>query len=671
MLHGLKLTRQLEERIELKLYRQGKILGGVFSSRGQEAISIGAALALQDDDLICPSHRDMGIYLLRGMTPERILGHHLGRINGPSKGKDGNLHTGDIELGLISFVSHLADTIPVAAGVALSYKLRALPRVASVFFGDGGSSRGDFHEALNLAAVWKLPVVFVCNNNQYAYSTPLAKQMAVPGIAERAIGYGFPTHTVDGNDVVEVFRMIRSAAERARTGGGPTLIEAVTFRMSGHAAHDDAPYVPKELFAEWEKKDPIARLEQRMLSEGLLDEQDIRRLESEIDLEIDRALAVAQACPEPEPESALSDVYADEPRDAPLPSWKSSLATQISCNERVPAEVKPVDSEEGESSVTYLEAIRQGLTEELDSDPRVYLMGEDIADYGGAFKVTEGLLERFGPDRVIDTPVAESGIVGAAIGSALAGMRPVVELQFIDFISCAFDQLTNFAAKSRYRWGAAVPLVVRGPCGARVHGGPFHSQNVESYFLHTPGLKIVAPATAEDARGLIKSAIRDDDPVLYFEHKYLYRRIRGTLPRGDGAIPIGKAVCRRRGSDLSIITFGAMVFTALDAAEALAEHGASVEVLDLRTLMPLDHDAVLESVARTGKVIVLHESPLTGGIGGELAAIIAERAFEYLDGPVRRIAATDTPVPYAKPLEEYHLPQVEDIVRVARELLKY
>ena len=499
----------------------------------------------------------------------------------------------------------------------------------------------------------------------------MAKQMAVPGVAERAIGYGFPTHTVDGNDVIEVYRVIRQAAERARSGGGATLIEAVTFRMSGHAAHDDAPYVPPELFEHWQSKDPIRRLEQHMMAIGLTDEQAIRELDTQIELDIDRALEIAQAAPDPRPESVLVDVYAHEPRNAPVPDWKLSPSEKPTCEERTRAEVVPVDSTDASSSITYLEAIRQGLAEELESDSRVFLMGEDIADYGGAFRVTEGLLDRFGADRVIDTPIAESGIVGAAIGSALAGMRPVVEMQFIDFISCAFDQLTNFAAKSRYRWGPAVPIVVRGPCGARVHGGPFHSQNVESYFLHTPGLKIVAPATAADARGLLKSAIRDDDPVLYFEHKYLYRRIRGTLPEGDAAVPIGKAACRRRGSDLTIVTFGAMVFAALDAAETLAASGASAEVLDLRTLMPLDLDAVLESVGRTGKVMVVHEAPLTGGIGGELAAVIAESAFEYLDGPVRRIGATDTPVPYAKPLEDYHLPQTADILRVARELLEY
>jgi 2-oxoisovalerate dehydrogenase E1 component beta subunit len=320
---------------------------------------------------------------------------------------------------------------------------------------------------------------------------------------------------------------------------------------------------------------------------------------------------------------------------------------------------------------TYVEAIRQAIWEEMESDESVYILGEDVGIYGGAFKVTKGMLDHFGPDRVIDTPISESAIVGAAIGSALVGMRPVAEMQFIDFISCAFDQIVNFAAKCRYRWGAGVPIVVRGPCGGGVHGGPFHSQNVEAYFFNVPGLKIVCPSTAYDAKGLMKAAIRDEDPVLYFEHKYLYRRIKGELPAEDYTVPIGKAKLRREGADLSIITYGAMVYTALDAAEELSQEGVDVEVLDLRSLLPLDEDAILETARKTSKIMVLHEATLTGGPGGEIVARIAEKAFEYLDGPIVRVAPPDTPVPYSPPLEEAFLPQVSDVAAKARELAAY
>lgn len=676
MLRALKATRELEDRIDQKLYRQGKIVGGVFVSRGQEAISVGAALAFEDDDLICPSHRDMGVYLLRGMTMERILGNYLGRVIGPSHGKDGNIHTGDLDLNLVSFISHLADTVPVATGIGLAYKIRKSESATAVFFGDGGSSRGDVHEGLNLAAVMNLPVVFICNNNQYAYSTPINKTMAAPSVAERASGYGFPALSVDGNDVLEVYRVVKEAVDRARAGRGATLIEAHTFRMAGHAAHDDAWYVPKHLFKQWEKKDPIRRLERYLLDNELITKREIDRIDSDTQEQIDTALKVAEESVFPDPEDALTDVFASPPRNAPIPPWRDDApSVRIETLERaeeipIPAPGDAKDSAD-QKEVTYVEAIAQGLSEEMARDPNVFVLGEDVADYGGAFKVTEGLLDRFGESRVIDTPIAESGIVGAAAGASMLGLRPVVEMQFIDFISCAFDQITNFAAKCRYRWGAAIPIVIRGPCGGGVSGGPFHSQNVESFFLNTPGLKIVAPATAYDARGLLKSAIRDDDPVLYFEHKFLYRRVKEVLPPGDGAVQIGRAAIRRRGQDLTIVTFGAMVYRALEAATALAADGIEVEVVDLRSLLPLDIDAILESVSKTNRALVLHEATLTGGIGGELSALIGEHAFEYLDAPIRRVAAIDTPVPFSGPLEKYFLPQVDDIIRVAREQTRY
>ena len=462
MLHGLKLTRQLETRIEMKLYRQGKIYGGVYTARGQEAISIGSIHAFQGDDIVCPSHRDMGVYLARGMKIESIVAQYMGRELSPSGGKEGNIHLGNLDLGLIAFISHLADNIPVATGVSLSYKLRGLDRVAAVYFGDGASSRGDFHEGLNIAAVHRLPIVFMCNNNQYAYSTPLKLQMAVPGVAERAIGYGFPTLSIDGNDVLEVYRVTRDAVRRARQGGGPTLIECRSFRMSGHSGHDSAHYVPPELFEEWKKKDPIDRFCKTLLERNVITEPEIADMDRRVEEEIDRGVAMAEASPEPDPRTTLENVYADPPYHATEPPWRREDKVFGVLESIQPAAVEPASGEmeardAPPGAVTYVEAIRQALLEEMDSDPRVFLLGEDIGVYGGAFKVTEGLLDRFGSDRVIDTPIAESGIVGAAIGASLAGMRPVVELQFIDFVSCAFDQITNFAAKCRYRWGGEGP----------------------------------------------------------------------------------------------------------------------------------------------------------------------------------------------------------------------
>ena len=639
MFYYMHLTRELEFRIERKLYRQGKIVGGVYVGRGQEAIAVGACIDLRQTDVVCPSHRDMGAFLIRGMPLRVILGQYMARKTGATRGRDGNMHMGDMKYNLVAFVSMLGDNVPVAAGIGMSFKMRKEDRVVVCFFGDGATSRGDWHEGINLAAVMKVPVVYVCNNNQYAYSTPLERQMAVENVADRAEAYGLPGVIVDGNDVVEVWTAVSSAIERARSGQGPTLVECKTFRMTGHSAHDDAGYVPPELFRYWEERDPIRRHEQLLLERGIINPADVKNLRARVNLEIDEAIQLAEKDPFPEPEDCLRDVY--------------------------------YEGQERVALTTYVEAIKQGIWEEMEKDERVFILGEDVGIYGGAFKVTAGMLEKFGEQRVVDTPISESAIVGAAIGAALMGMRPIAEMQFADFISCAFDQITNFAAKCRYRWGAGVPIVVRGPSGGGVHGGPFHSQNPEMYFVHTPGLKVVCPATAYDAKGLIKAAIRDPDPVIYFEHKFLYRRIKEQLPSEDYTVPIGKAAIRRQGADISVITYGAMVYTALDAAKELEKEGIDLEVLDLRSLLPFDKEAVLESVKKTNKVILLHEDTEIGGFAGELAAIIADQAFEYLDGPIRRITAPNTPVPYSPPLEEFFLPKVSDVIRVARELYAY
>ncbi len=629
--------REVEDRIERKLYRQGKIVGGVYVGRGQEAIPVGTALLAEPDDVLFPSHRDMAVFFIRGVPLGRILAQYMGRVDGLTRGRDGNMHMGDMSRNIVSIISALAATVPVAAGAAMALRYQGKNGVAFSYFGDGATSRGDWHEGVNLATVQKLPVLFICNNNQYAYSTPLSAQMACANVADRGPAYNMPAEIVDGNDVLAVHEATQRALAHVRSGKGPYLLECKTFRMTGHSAHDAAHYVPQGLFDEWGKLDPITQLEARMVKNG----------------------------------------WADQERTGPRPLARASGGGRgrgMGGAEPVPRSVNPPRRRLRESvnmSTTYLEAIREGLWEEMERDPNVFLLGEDIGVYGGAFKVTAGFFEHFGEKRVVDTPISEAAIAGAAIGAGLMGLRPVAEMQFADFISCGFDQIVNFAAKCRYRWNAAVPMVVRAPSGGGIHGGPFHSQNPEMWFVRTPGLKVVAPATAYDAKGLIKSAIRDNDPVIFFEHKALYRRIKEDLPAGDYTVPIGKAKVVREGRDLTIVTYGAMVWVALEAAEALAREGASVEVVDLRTLLPLDRETVCESVKKTSKVLLLHEDTRTAGIAGELAISITESVFEYLDGPIVRVTAPDTPVPYSPPLETAFLPNADKVIEKARWLYRY
>src|ERR671930_480852 len=596
---NMLITRAIEERGHI-LYKQGKIPGSFYTGRGNEAASVGVATAMDDDDVGTPLHRDMGVHVSRGVEPWRIFAQYMGRADGPTHGKDGNVHMADSRLGLLAMVSHLPAMLPVAVGCALAFRIREERRVAVGWFGEGAAARGDTHEAMNFAGVRRLPVVFICDNNQWAYSTPTYLEYATEHVADRAEAYGFEGVVVDGTDVLAVYREARRAIEKARTGGGPTLIECLTLRMEGHAVHDDAFYVPKDMFERWAASDPIERFR----------------------------------------------------------SWL-----------REHAELGDAEEDEITSGVKKL--LNDALRQEMRRDKRVFVIGEDVGVYGGAFKVTLGFQEEFGPWRVIDSPLSETAIVGGCTGAAIMGMRPVAEMQFADFISCAWDQLVTVAAKQRYRAGTPVPIVVRLPSGGGFSGGPFHSQNPESSFAHIPGLKIVCPATPEDAKGLLISAIEDPNPVLYFEHKHLYRRIKGEVPEERYTTPIGKARIHREGDDVSVITWGAMVYTADEAAEQVAGDGISVEIVDLRSVLPWDKAAVLESVRKTSKVIVLHEDTHTGGFGAEIAATIAEEAFEDLDGPVKRITAPDTPVPFSPPLEKAFIPQVEDVVKSLRELVQY
>ena len=634
---NMLITRGVEERGHI-LYRQGKIPGSFYTGRGNEASAVGVATAMGTDDVGTPLHRDMGVHITRGVEPWRIFAQYMGRADGPTHGRDGNVHMADARLGLIAMVSHLPAMLPVAVGCALAFRIREEQRVAVAWYGEGASARGDTHEGMNFAGVRQLPVVFICDNNQWAYSTPTHLEYAVEHLADRAPAYGFDGVVVDGTDVLAVYREAKRAIEKARDGGGPTLIECQTLRMEGHAVHDDAFYVPKELFERWAERDPIERFRTWLRAERRPDRRrgggDRRAREEAAERRAAARGGVAAA--------RSGDAAGRRVRDAGRPRHASP---------QVMAEK------------TYLQAITDGLRQEMRRDKRVFVLGEDVGVYGGAFKVTLGFQEEFGSWRVIDTPLSETAIVGGATGAAIMGLRPVAEMQFADFVSCAWDHLVTVAAKQRWRAGTPVPIVLRLPSGGGFSGGPFHSQNPESSFAHIPGLKCVCPATPEDAKGLIISAIEDPNPVLFFEHKHLYRRIKGEVPDERYTTPIGKARIHQEGDDVSVITWGAMVYTAEEAAKMV---DASVEIVDLRTILPWDKQAVLDSVRKTSKVLVLHEDTRTGGFGGEIAATIAEEAFEDLDAPVKRITAPDTPVPFSPVLEKAFIPQADDVATRSR-----
>lgn len=629
---ALLLPRVIEERM-LILLRQGR-LSKWFSGMGQEAIAVGATAALRADDWILPLHRNLGVFTQRGVPLETLFCQLFGRAGGFTKGRDRSFHFGTLAHHLVGMISHLGAMLPVACGLAMAGQLRGEQRVALGFLGDGGSSEGDAHEAMNLAAVWKLPVIFLIENNQYGLSTPVSEQYACARLADRAVGYGMPGLQIDGNDVEAVFAAVQAAAERGRAGQGPTLIECMTFRMRGHEEASGVAYVPPALFDEWAKKDPLLRFEAKVLAEGTTTAEALaaRRaaLVETVAAVAERALAMP--LPDSTAEAELRDVYAP--------------TTQV-----------PVLPGESVTELRYVDAIADALKVQMTHDAHTVLLGQDIAEYGGAFKVTAGLVETFGRARVRNTPIIESGVLGAALGLALDGFRPMVEMQFADFITCGFNQIVNNLAKTHYRWGEAVPVVVRAPHGGGVGAGPFHSQSIEGWFTQVAGLKVVAPATPHDAKGLLLGAFADGNPVIFLEHKKLYRSVKGPVPEGYYTEPLGVARVVRAGKDATVVTFGMGVHQALAAAEALASTGADIEVVDLRTLLPWDRETVLASVRKTGKVLVLHEAPLTGGFGAEVAATIAQFGFEWLDAPVVRLGALDTPVPFSPALEKLHSPE--------------
>ena len=634
----------------LRLLRQGK-LSKWFSGIGQEAIAVGVTAALEDRDFVLPLHRNVGVFTTRGVSLDQLFRQLLFREGGFTGGRDRTFHFGTLEHHVVGMISHLAAMLPVADGLALAAQLRQEDRVVAAFVGDGGTSEGDFHEAVNLAAVWKLPVVFVIENNQYGLSTPVREQFACEDLASRGAGYGMPGVICDGNDLLAVHRATSEAAARARRGDGPTLIEFKTFRMRGHEEASGTAYVPPALFDEWRGHDPIARFERLLDESGAMASEERASLRQQIVDEIESVAAGVIGAPEPQSSAdrELADVYAPSLIEPCEPGGAAVAAAP---------------------EMRYVDAISDGLRLIMRRDPTVVLIGQDIAEYGGVFKVTKGFVEEFGKARVRNTPIIESGAIGAGMGLALDAFHPIVEMQYGDFVSCGFNQVVNNLAKTHYRWGARVPIVLRLPIGGGLHAGPYHSQNVEAWFTGVSGLKVVAPATPFDAKGLLIAAYEDGNPVLFLEHKLLYRSLKGRVPGGYYNVPIGRAHRAREGRDATIVAYGAAVHWATGAADLVAQEGHAVEVIDLRSLLPWDSGMVIESVKKTGRCLVIHEAPATGGFGGEIAAVVGRDAFAWLDAPVERLGALDTPVPAAQALEDTFSPRSR-LLPALRALLAY
>ncbi|GAB3232069.1 dehydrogenase E1 component subunit alpha/beta [Hymenobacter seoulensis] len=629
--HGLLKPRLIEEKM-LILLRQGKV-SKWFSGIGQEAISVGSTLALEPDEYILPLHRNLGVFTGRNIPLDRLFAQWQGKTTGFTKGRDRSFHFGTNEHHIVGMISHLGPQLAVAGGIALADKLDDKPKVTITYSGDGGASEGDFHEALNVAAVWELPVIFIIENNGYGLSTPSNEQFRFRYFVDKGPAYGMEAVQVDGNNVLEVYDTVRRLAEDLRQNPRPVLLEALTFRMRGHEEASGTKYVPQELFEEWAKKDPVENYEKWLLQEGILDEEARMRYRETIKREIEEGLRIADATPMPTADARqeLADMY--QPFEAPNQAPASDATT---------------------TDRRYVDAISDGLRQSMERYPELVLMGQDIADYGGVFKITDGFVKQFGKGRVRNTPLCESAIVGASLGLSIKGKKAMVEMQFADFVTCGFNQIVNNLAKSHYRWGQNADVVVRMPTGAGTAAGPFHSQSNEAWFTHTPGLKVVFPSNPIDAKGLLCAAIEDPNPVMFFEHKLLYRSISAPVPDAYYTTPIGKAALVRQGNEMSIITYGAGVHWATALAD---EIGLSADILDLRTLLPWDEEAVRQTVEKNGRVIILHEDTLLGGLGGELAAWIAEHCFQHLDAPVHRVASLDTAVPFAPPLEKVFLPQ--------------
>lgn len=638
----LVTPRLIEEKM-LILLRQGKI-SKWFSGIGQEAISVGAALALDSDEYILPMHRNLGVFTARNVSFLRLFEQFQGKLNGFTKGRDRSFHFGSQDHRIVGMISHLGPQLGIADGIALSHRLRNENKATIVFSGDGGASEGDFHEAVNVASVWNLPVIFIIENNGYGLSTPSQEQFNFESFLVKGPAYGIEAFSVDGNNVLEVLNELEYIVESIRKNPRPVILEACTFRMRGHEEASGTKYVPQELMEFWAKKDPIENYENWLIQEGVCTSEALTAVQNQIKQEINLAVKKAFGAPEVVANTAteLDNVF-------------SSFQQHVTKPNTVNASPK-----------RFVDAISDGLRQSLEKYPELVVMGQDVADYGGVFKVTEGFVHLFGKNRIRNTPLCESAIIGTALGLSIRGIKSVVEMQFADFVTCGFNQIVNNLAKTHYRWGQSADVVVRMPTGAGVGAGPFHSQSNEAWFFHTPGLKIVYPSNPIDAKGLLNAAIEDPNPYLFFEHKFLYRSMSEQVPDDYYTCQVGKAALVAEGSELSIVTYGMGVHWAL---EAIRELGVSADLLDLKTLVPWDKDAIVQTVKKSGRVMVLHEDCMTGGIGAEIAAWIGEHCFEYLDAPVVREASLDTPVPFAKNLEDNFLPihRIKDkIVRLIR-----
>ena len=635
--------RLIEEKM-LVLLRQGKI-SKWFSGIGQEAISIGVTAALHKEEYILPMHRNLGVFTSREIPLYRLFSQWQGKMNGFTKGRDRSFHFGTQEFNIVGMISHLGPQLGVADGIALANKLKQNNQVCVVFTGEGGTSEGDFHEALNVASVWDLPVLFCVENNGYGLSTPTSEQYNCEHIADKGIGYGMDSHIINGNNILDVYTKVSNIAEDIRKNPRPVLLEFKTFRMRGHEEASGTKYVPQELMENWAKKDPLKNYETFLRSKNILTEQQITNATKEIKAEINEHLQMAfnEETISADLETELKDVFKEYQQEIITPSNKKS-------------------------NIRLIDAISKGLRESMERHENLVIMGQDVAEYGGVFKITEGFTEQFGRERVRNTPICESAIVSAAYGASINGMKAVMEMQFADFVSSGFNPIVNLLAKSNYRWNQNADVVVRMPCGAGVGAGPFHSQTNEAWFTKTPGLKVVYPAFPEDAKGLLCAAINDPNPVLFFEHKALYRSIYQEVSDDYFTVELGKASLLKEGNDVTIISYGAGVHWALDTLKTHPE--ISADLLDLRTLQPLDVATIYESVRKTGKAIFLQEDSLFGSIASDVAALISEHCFESLDAPVRRVASIETPIPFQGELEKQYLPK-DRFATELKNLLKY
>ena len=629
------------------LFQEGVVKGTAHSYKGEEAIAAGVCATLRDDDIIASYHRGHGHCIAKGARIDRMMAELMGRQTGYCQGLGGSMHIADMELNIMGANGIVGAAMPLATGAGLAAKLQGTDQVAVAFFGDGASNQGVFHESLNLAAVWKLPVIFVCENNQYALSTSYRNTTAVSQVSNRAASYEIPGITVDGNDGVEVYLVLREAVDRARAGEGPTLIEAMTYRHGQHSLRVNLRDPrPEDEIQFWMDRDPIARMEKRLTSEGGFSDEQFDETTQAVDEEIETAVTFGRESPEPQMQVMLDAVYAPH-----------ATYTEPGPNT--------------ERMLSYPEALNEALDQEMLRDDRVFLMGEDVGATGGIFGVSKGLMERYGPERVRDTPISEATFVGCGVGAAIAGMRPVVEIQIFDFVALTMDMLVNQAAKFRFMLGGkpTVPLVVRGPQGGGIRLAAQHSQSLEAWFTHVPGLVVAAPSTPYEAKGLLVAAIRDNNPVIFLEQKLLYLGGTGPVPEELYAIPLGKADIKREGTDVTVVATLAMVPRALSAATVLERDGISVEVIDPRTLQPLDEETILSSVRKTNRLLIVHEAWVRGGFGAEVSAMVVDKAFDYLDAPIARLGAPHTPMPYNDRLELEVIPSQERIVEAIRGLL--